>query len=355
MSLLKRLWRFLVRMDVVCVLVAVVLALAALGSCFPQGAPGVEADAEGAARWEAEVRARYAGWTDALVALGVFRFFLSPLFLIPLSLLAVSTLVCLLDRWRSVWRQAFQVRVRCPDSVFEQSAHTASLRAAGTALPALRESLERRGFRVRLEEDEETIHLRADRFRLARLGTLATHLGVLLLLLGAVLSGLSAWREQVTIAAGSPGVVQGASGIVLHYQAFSIERYADGSAKGYQALIRVTDAGKGALQGAVRVNQPLAYAGLGIYLQEFAHTDAGEVLTLLVVHEPGYAPVVLAGFLLLLGMTVSFNFPHCCVFARLEADGGLRLAGRADRNAHDFPGEFADLVSELDVERGEGV
>ena len=44
---------------------------------------------------------------------------------------------------------------------------------------------------------------------------------------------------------------------------------------------------------------------------------------------------------------MSFNFPHCWVHARIEPEGVLRLAGRADRRAYDFGREFEALVKEI--------
>ena len=49
-----------------------------------------------------------------------------------------------------------------------------------------------------------------------------------------------------------------------------------------------------------------------------------------------------------LGLTVSFNFPHCCVRARIEPGGVLHLAGRAERRAYGFEREFEALVKELE-------
>jgi len=95
------------------------------------------------------------------------------------------------------------------------------------------------------------------------------------------------------------------------------------------------------------VNEPLHYGGVGLLLQAYAETPDGASVTLLAVRDPGYGLAVVAGFLLLFGMTVSFNFPHCCVRARVAPEGTLRLAGRADRRACDFWREFAALVEEI--------
>ena len=50
---------------------------------------------------------------------------------------------------------------------------------------------------------------------------------------------------------------------------------------------------------------------------------------------------------MLLGLTVTFNFPHCRVYARIEPGGPLRLAGRADKRAWDFGREFKTLVENI--------
>ena len=102
-------------------------------------------------------------------------------------------------------------------------------------------------------------------------------------------------------------------------------------------------------QGQVRPNYPLNVGNRGLYLMGFVPTAEGVAITLQIVRDPGYGLVLMAGFLVLLGMVVRFNFPHCCIFARLESDGTLRLAGRADRRACDFGSEFQALMTELEA------
>ena len=106
-------------------------------------------------------------------------------------------------------------------------------------------------------------------------------------------------------------------------------------------------AGQAVARGSIRVNEPLNYRGVQLLLQAYAETPDGTSVTLLAVRDPGYGPVVLAGFLLLLGMTVTFNLPHCRVHARIEPQGTVRLAGRAGRRAHGFGREFTALVKEI--------
>jgi cytochrome c biogenesis protein ResB len=362
---LKRAFRFLARLDVAAVLIVLLLLLAGLGSCFPQVSPAVASDAVRMARWEAGVRARYGGLADALAAGGAFAWFRSPVFLVVLALLATLTLVCTLERWRGVWRRARYQPVRCSDAALDRAPHTASLNAAaGGDLPeVVRQVLEGRGFRVRTTKvvttngamNETTngttngraVYLRGDRNRLAPLATLVTHVAVVLLLLGTVLSSGFGWREEVTLGPGETAGVGHGSGLALRNEGFAVERYLDGSVAGYEAGVAIVAGGRDAARGSIRVNEPLNYRGVRLLLQAYAETPDGTTVTLLAVRDPGYGPAVVAGFLLLLGMTVSFNFPHCWVHARIEPEGRLRLAGRADRRACDFGREFAALVEEI--------
>jgi hypothetical protein len=95
------------------------------------------------------------------------------------------------------------------------------------------------------------------------------------------------------------------------------------------------------------VGVPLAYGRTGFYLGGYGGTEGHTNVTLLVARDPGYGLVIAAGFLLLLGMAVSFNFPYACVRARIGPPGTLCLAGQAGRRAHDFEREFAGLVEEI--------
>jgi len=352
--ILKRAYRFLARMNVAAVLITVVLLLAALGSCFPQLPLAVAADAGRLACWETAVRARYGALTEWLAVGGAWRWFRSPVFLAPLALLAIATLACTLGRWREVWRRALHQPVRCSDAALDGAPYVARLSAPATVdLPrVVREVLERRGFRVRTTEIVPTgslpLYLRGDRNRLTPLATWVTHLAVLLRLLGAALSSGYGWREEVSIGPGETAGVGHGSGLALRNEGFTIVRYPDGSVMGYEAQVAVVEKGREATRGSIRVNEPLTYGPVGLHLRGYAGTEGRYSVTLLAVRDPGYGPVIAAGFLLLLGMSVSFNFPHCCVRARIGPEGGLCLAGRADRRACDFGREFAALVDKVE-------
>jgi hypothetical protein len=72
------------------VLIAILLSLFALGSCFPQLSTTAPADAGQLTHWRAGVQARYGPLADALAVVGMFRWFSSPVFLVALSLLIAA-------------------------------------------------------------------------------------------------------------------------------------------------------------------------------------------------------------------------------------------------------------------------
>ncbi len=346
-------YRFLGRLDVAAFLIATVLLLAALGSCFPQLSTTLANDPERLGRWEENVRGRYGALTDWLRAGGVFRYFHSPIFLVPPALLAVATLVCTLDRWRGTWRRTFHRPVRCSDAALENMPFKANLTARSDVdtLEVVRACLRRRGFRARTTKFVATAlptaYLRGERNRSASVATLVTHLAVLLLLLGAGLSGWRGWREEITLEPGEVAEVGRGTGLTLRNQDFTITRYANGSVAGYEADVAIAVDDREVARGAVRVGEPLIYGPIGFHLRSYVGTEGQYIVTLLAVHDPGYGMVIGGGFLLLLGMTVSFHFPPCRVYARVERGTELRLAGRADRRAWGFEREFEALVEEV--------
>ncbi|KPK88946.1 MAG: hypothetical protein AMJ88_18255, partial [Anaerolineae bacterium SM23_ 63] len=243
MQILKRLWHFIVRMDVVSILIVVLFGLAALGSCFPQLSSSTEANPTNFSLWQAQARTRYGALMDILTSVGVFHFFRSPLFLLSLSILAASTLICTLDRWKAVWRQTFHHEISCSDATFQTAPCSARLVRKGEMdlSTVFEKHLEDNGFRVRSKTKHDSLHIRGDRNRIALLATLVSHLGVVLLLLGTILSAAFAWREEIIIESDHWTAIPHHPGTTVQHEGFTIERYPDDSVADYEAKIIITN------------------------------------------------------------------------------------------------------------------
>ena len=342
----RRAWRYATRLDVAAVILVAVAVVAVAGSLFPQIAPETAADPERLAAWVEGLRARYGGWADFMLSSGAVRFFSAPLFLIPWAVLFAVTLLCTLNRWRSVWRSMVEPPIRCQDTLLDTAPYTGRLQVppAGQPTAALSQALERRGFRVRAETLDGVGFLRADRYRLAPLTTLVTHLAVFLLLLGVLLEMQLGWREELTLQPGQPVDVDHDTGVQVSNEGFAVVHYPDGTIASYEAAIRLQD-----VHVRVRINEPFVHQGVGFYLRGYQVLESGTVVTLLAAYDPGYSVVVVAGFMLLLGVTVTFTFPACRVQACLAADGTLRVGGWAGRQAYGFEREFATVVAEMEA------
>jgi hypothetical protein len=173
------------------------------------------------------------------------RFFGAPWMLIPWALLLAATLLCTLHRWRGIWY--------------------------------------------------------AERPGLARLATLVTHLAVLLLLAGVLINTQFGWRSELTVPPGAAVEVGHASGLRIANAGFRIERYLDGTIADYVAELQVQNA-----PVELRLNAPVVRDGVGFYLRGYQVLPEGAALTVLAAYDPGYTLIVLAGFLLFAGLTVTF-------------------------------------------------
>lgn len=342
----KRLWAFSARPDVAAGLLLVLVLLSVVGSTIPQLSPEVAADPQRTAIWEATLRAQHGAWGDFLIASGAVHFFRTELFLLPWGVLILFTVLCALHRWPAIWHSVQESVVRCTSARLHEAPHSASIPNVDCATwEMLREALEREGYRVRTAEDEGGWFMHAERYRLARLTTLATHLAVVVMLGGVLLSLQWSWREELTIPVGGSAVVRHA-GIEVHNVAFEMARYPDGSVAAYELLVRVHE-----VQARVRLNEPLVYHGIGFHLSGYAQTQDQTVVLLQATYDPGYVPLVVAGFLMLIGMTITFYMPPSHIQACRTADGVLRLGGWADRRAYGFAHMFETLVQGLTAGR----
>ncbi len=340
-TFLKRLWAFSARLDVTAGILFLLVLLSIVGSSIPQLAPEISTDPERFTAWVAALRAKYDGWADFLVNSGAVQFFRTWVFLLPWGLLFLFTILCVAHRWRAIWHNVTGSPMRCTPAIADGATYSASISGArGPAWEALRRALEQDGYRVLTETNEAGWFLYADRHRLARLATLVTHLGVIVLLAGVLLSTQTSWREELIVPLDGSTVVRQV-GLHVHGAGFEILRYPDGNVASYEALVRVQEA-----QARIRVNEPLVYQSIGFHLSGYVQTRDQTAVVLQVVYDPGYALIIIAGFLVLIGMMVTFNMPFSCIRACLTEDGVLHLGGWADRRAYGFAHAFESFVQQ---------
>lgn len=332
-------------MSVAAFLLLLVLLLSAAGAFLPQLSPLAGGDAETLSAWMELAADRYGRLTVTLARLGLFALFRSPTYAVLLGLVGLSTLVCTVNRWRGVWHQGFRRRVRRLDAAAAEDPHTAIL--APVAPAALQTDLEQRGYRVRTASEEDIVLLHGDRYGLSSIATLVTHLAVILLLVGFGLSHWLGWEERGKVAPHQTVPLGRGTGLSVRNDGFAIVARPDGSVADYRAEIALLDGTQEVTRRTVRVNHPLRYRGLGVYLLGFQTGADGATLALSVGRDPGTPALLVGGLLLVMGMTLSIYLPRRQVLARLEPDR-LLLRIRTGAWGGDADAELAALKRALE-------
>lgn len=185
-----------------------------------------------------------------------------------LALLSLSLLACTIKRWRRASRLALTIR-EAPESTFDPGPSGASgalvwvtraPQAAEAVVAALRRSL----FAVRTRQSGETTFISGSRFGLARLGPVLTHLGLLLLVVGALWIGVAGESKQVWLSPGETAAISDSS-LRLRLDDFRVETTPGGEITQYVSSIVLFDGPREVKRTEIQVNHPLRYRGLSFY------------------------------------------------------------------------------------------
>lgn len=347
---LRRVWHLLISLKSAVILLLAILVVAFLSTIFPQLPPNVAADPGTRSLWFAIAQEKYGLLFGPLHALGLFEFSKTWWFRLLLAGLLLSTLACTVNRLGSIWRIVFRPQVKPSGILFERGVNYVSLRADSSekAIEAVKGALSKHRYRLWVKREGETTYLLADKNRLARLGSVVTHISLLIFILGALWYRGFGWRREVALTPGESCEIK--PGLRFRSEGFEIERYPSGEPRDYRAHLAVIEEGE-ILAEIVRVNEPLVYEGVSLYLKSYqpleAEGSSGYEIVFLAVHDPSFAPVILAGFLMLGGLILTFYFPHYRIWAKVTGEGEVYLVGRSDANQEGLASQFEAIIREL--------
>ena len=185
------------------VLLITLLAIAGLVGTLVRQFPITAADDP--ARYAAELATMHRAWdglpmgsflVDAFDTLGLFSVFSTSWFLLLMTVLVISIIVCTLDRTPRLWRGVSHVRVEQPEAFFDpRRAHRARFGREGgdDTVDSVRRAFRSRHFRRQQTlNTADATYVYGDRNQYMKLTTLLTHAGLVLFLAGGA----------VTVAAG---------------------------------------------------------------------------------------------------------------------------------------------------------
>ena len=228
-----------------------------------------------------------------LERLQLFRVFSAWWFTLLLALLAVSIVVCTLDRTPRLWRQSRHVRVRQPDAFYDPALPDRAVIATGLAADDVRAALRRARFRVReAEAADGTRYLYGDRHQYVKMATLISHAGLVGFLLAAAVTSRFGFETGLLLpgGAGHPrrehrdGRPDQRQEPRLQDPQDSAGRFTD-----FTTDLAVYQDGREIARKTIRVNDPLSAAGYTFHQNFF-----GPAIDLTIRERSGRPPVVRA-------------------------------------------------------------
>jgi cytochrome c biogenesis protein len=334
-------------------------------------------------------------WAEVFGRLGLYTVYSAPWFLVILAFLVVSTSLCIARNTPKIIADLKSYK----EGVREQSLQAHHHKAIGElpsnpemALAEVGRTLTNLGWKARVQKREHGIMIAARRGAANKIGYLAAHSAIVLILVGGVLDGnaivrLAMWVQgkqiytgtgffgdipaQHRLAATNPsfrgnlsvpenqrrgiatlglpsGVVWQDLPFDIELKAFKVDYYPTGMPKSFASDIVIHD-GAATQAATVKVNEPVIYKGLAIYQSSFG--DGGSKLQLKAVPLDGGTALKIEGRV---GTAMKFGDQT------LELDG-LRVINvenlSSDRNGDNASGadvRKVDLTDTLGKHLGSG-
>jgi cytochrome c biogenesis protein len=261
-----RIWRFFTSVRLALVLILILTGAALIGTLLDQIPPSVLSDSSLHAQWLERARTKYGLWTDVFDFLGLFNIFHGLWFKVIIGLLTANIIICSLNRWKGIWATVFPPRVRMSDAFFQHARYNATFATTMTPAAAaqrVKRSLSRSRYRVKMETDDESVAVYADRNRISRFGTFVSHLAIVLILAGTVVGGMWGFSDsEFIVAEGATRPLGLGTNISVGLEHFTDEYYLEGPPKDFRSDIVIYEDGKEVKRGVTRVNSPVSYKGI---------------------------------------------------------------------------------------------
>jgi cytochrome c biogenesis protein len=265
-------------------------------------------------------------WFDVFETAGLYDVYSALWFLAILTLLVISTTVCVIRNGPSMIKDMWNLRTHVREKSLRVMHHNAQWVATSESEPvvaALEKGLSEEGFRVRQTVKEEGVLLSAMRGGMNRLGYIFTHVAIIVICIGGLLDSnlrikFAEWQGDLKIETrdlasndvpkesrlpvgnqafrGSIQIPEGRTANVvflalrdgylvqelpfaLKVEDFRIEHYATGQPKSFETdLVLYDNDLPEPLKTTIAVNHPLIHKGYAIYQSSFA--DGGTTLSM---------------------------------------------------------------------------
>jgi cytochrome c biogenesis protein len=285
------LWNFFSSTKLAIVLILVIAVTSLLGALIVQSPQGLAGDDY--SRWLTTIRTKYGFLTDIYSSLGLFTVYSVWWFKALLVALIFNTLICTINRLPTLWSSAFSPRVKVADAMFRNAPIRASIKLKPTggqrsaSQPTNRGAIEGafsvladNRYKVFLEEEGSATHFYADKNGVFKLGTILTHVSLILLMIGAVLGTMFGFSNDAFILPeGQTYQVPAETGesFLIRADEFQASFDQSGRPSDYWSDLVIFEGEREVMKQRIRVNEPLEYKGVRFHQSFYGPAPTVEV------------------------------------------------------------------------------
>ncbi|BCJ85783.1 cytochrome c biogenesis protein ResB [Effusibacillus dendaii] len=260
-SVFELIWDFFASVKVAIVIIVLIAISAMIGTIFPQE------NFIPSSSPETYYPATYGTLGKIYYQLGFSHMYTSWWFVALLLLLGVSLVICSLERVIPLYKSLHRQEIKPALSVVQRKRVYTSFEKADDALAdRMAAELRKRRYKIRREGSA----FLAEKMRISRFGAYVIHIGLIIIILGALSRLIPGWyvSQNIWVEEGQTVKVPGSDFYVRNDQ-FTVEFYPDQRPKHYETKATIIENGKEVLKQSIIVNEPLKYKGIMLFQANF--------------------------------------------------------------------------------------
>jgi len=251
--------KFLSSIRLAIVLLILIIILSVIGTLIPQGEqPGFYQN-------------YFPRWSGLILSLQLDHLFRSPLFLSVAFLFLLNILFCSLRQLPAKFKQ-----LRGPIKFTPTGGQPVRDRKLASDLSdwlmvspdSLLRALREKHYNVKIKEANGQKILIAQKDRSGLFGPEIVHLGLIIIIIGGLISALFSQRIELALTEGQTVDLPGQS-FSLRLDQFTTDYYPDGSVKSWKSMVSILEKDQVKKQKTVEVNHPLKYDGLNFFQMSY--------------------------------------------------------------------------------------
>jgi cytochrome c biogenesis protein len=279
-------WNFLISMKLAIWIIIVLAVTSILGTVVEQNQP-VE-----------KYRQVYEDWAYNLMdRINLFDMYHSWWFLLLLCLFTLNLTCCTIDRLPRAIRTVRKPKLTLDDATEKSLSLTERWKSRGDIPHRAEEykvALARAFAAPKVTEADGAVHLYAEKGVSSRFGAYATHAGIVIVFIGAIIGNVFGFKSYVNIPDGKEASHLDARGGKQHIDLpfsvrnnrFWLETYPSGQPKKYASDLSVIENGREVLRKTITVNDPLVYKGVWFYQSSYGQ-EGGATAQVAVSRQDG--------------------------------------------------------------------